>query len=53
MQLWTRMNLHRVMLGFLEHVGQEEQMAWVNDFTATVDAIIAAVDVEEILYSGV
>ena len=49
MQLWTGMNLHRVMLGFPEHAGQEEQTAWVNDFVTAIDAVVATVDVEEII----
>ena len=46
------MNLHRVTPGFLEHAGQEERTAWVNDFAATTDAVVVAVDVEEILCGG-
>ena len=47
------MNLHWVMPGFPEHTRQEKQTAWVNDFAAAADAIIATVDVEEILHGGV
>ena len=46
------MNLHRVTPRFPEHAGQEEPMAWVNDFVAATDVIFATVDVEEILHGG-
>jgi len=52
MQLWTRVNIHRVAPGFLGHVRIEEQAELVTDFTTAVDAIITVVDVEEILHSG-
>jgi hypothetical protein len=46
------MNLHWVTPGFPEHARQEKWMAWVNDFAATADAVVAIVDVEEILHGG-
>ena len=49
MQLWTRANLCRVVPGYPEHVWLEERAELVNDFTAMVDAIVADVDVEEII----
>ena len=52
MQLRIGMNLHRVTPRFLEHVGQEERMAWVNDIATAADVVVATVDVEEILRDG-
>jgi hypothetical protein len=52
MQLRTGVNLRRVTPGFLEHARQEERTAWVNDFAAAADTIVAVVDVEEILHDG-
>ena len=52
MQLWTEVNLHRVVPGFPEDAGQEERTARVNKFAAAADAVIAAMDVEEILHGG-
>ena len=46
------MNLCWVVPGFLEHVWPEERAKLVNDFATAVDAIVAAVDVEEILCGG-
>ena len=50
MQLRTRVNLRRVVPGFPERVRQEEQAELVNDFTAAVDAVVAAMDVEEVIH---
>lgn len=52
MQLRVRMDLRRVVPRFPERVGQEERRARVNDFAAAADAVVAAVDVEEILRGG-
>ena len=49
MQLRTGMNPHRVTPWFSKHAGQEERTTCVNDFTATVDTIVAVVDVDKIL----
>ena len=46
------MNLCQVMPRFSECVRPEEQDELVNNFTATANAIVAAVDVEEILHGG-
>ena len=51
MQLQTGVNLRRGTPRFLEHAPREEWMAWVNVFTTATDAIVTAVDVEEILHS--
>lgn len=52
MLLRTRMNIRRVTPGFPEHTGQEEQTTRVNDFAAAADAVVATMDVEEILHDG-
>jgi hypothetical protein len=52
MQLRTEVNLRRVTPRFPEHARQEEQTARFKDFAAAIDAAIAIVDVEEILYGG-
>ena len=52
MQLWTRVNIHRLAPGFLGHVRIEEQAELVTDFTTATDVIVTIVDVEEILHSG-
>ena len=52
MQLRTKVNLHRVVPRFPEHVRPGERVELVNDIATTADAIIADVDVEEILHGG-
>ena len=52
MQLRTRVNLHRVAPGCSEHIQSGERAGLVNDFAAAADAVVAAVDVEEILCVG-
>jgi hypothetical protein len=43
-------NLYRVVPGFLKRVRPEERAELVNAFTATADAIVATVDVEEVIH---
>jgi hypothetical protein len=52
MQLWIRVNLRRVAPGFPEHVRPGQRAELVKDFATAADAIVAAVDVEEILHGG-
>jgi hypothetical protein len=49
MQLRIEVNLHRVVSRFPERVRLEERAELVNDFTAAMNAIIAAMDVEEVI----
>jgi hypothetical protein len=41
-----------VVLGFSDHVSQAERAELVGSFTAAATAIVAAVDVEDILHGG-
>jgi hypothetical protein len=41
-----------VVLGFLGHAGKAEQAEPISDFTTVVAAIVPAVDVGDIRYSG-
>ena len=50
MELRTRVNLRRVVPRFPEHVQLEERAELVNDFAAATDAIVAAMDVEEVIH---
>jgi hypothetical protein len=52
MNLQTGVNLHRVVSGFLEHVRLEERAELVNDFAATTDAVVATVDIEEVIHGN-
>ena len=50
MQLWTRVNLHRVVPRFSERICPEEWAELVNDFAAATNTVVAAVDVEEVIH---
>ena len=38
--------------GFLDHVGQAKRVELVDDFAAATTAVVATVDVEDILHGG-
>jgi hypothetical protein len=52
MQLRTGQDFRWVAPRFLGHAGQAEQAKLVGDFTAIVVAIVATVNVEDILRDG-
>jgi cephalosporin-C deacetylase-like acetyl esterase len=52
MQLRVRLDLHWVAPGFPEFVEQEKRVELVNDFAAASAAVVAAMNVEDILHGG-